>query len=78
MASATAISQSVVSRIWRLLEVKPHATEPWKLSTDPQLVEKVRDVVGIHQDPPEDALVLAVDERRARCRPSIGRGRSCR
>ncbi|MGH3761096.1 helix-turn-helix domain-containing protein, partial [Actinophytocola sp.] len=45
MASAAAMSQSAVSRIWRAFGLKPHAVETWKLSTDPQFIEKVRDVV---------------------------------
>ena len=63
MAGATGMSQSAVSRIWRAFGLKPHAIETWKLSTDPQFVDKVRDVVGIYLEPPENALVLAVDEK---------------
>jgi transposase len=63
MAAATGMSQSAVSRIWRAFGLKPHAIETWKLSTDPQFVDKVRDVVGVYLDPPENALVLAVDEK---------------
>jgi transposase len=63
MASATGLSQSAVSRIWRAFGLKPHAVETWKLSTDPQFVDKVRDVVGLYMAPPENALVLAVDEK---------------
>jgi transposase len=63
MASATGMSQSAVSRIWRAFGLKPHAVETWKLSTDPQFVDKVRDVVGLYLSPPENALVLAVDEK---------------
>jgi transposase len=63
MASATGMSQSAVSRIWRAFGLKPHAVQTWKLSTDPQFVDKVRDVVGLYLDPPENALVLAVDEK---------------
>ena len=63
MASATGMSQSAVSRIWRAFGLKPHAIETWKLSTDPQFVDKVRDVVGLYLAPPENALVLAVDEK---------------
>jgi transposase len=63
MASATGMSQSAVSRIWRAFGLKPHAIETWKLSTDPQFVDKVRDVVGLYMSPPENALVLAVDEK---------------
>ncbi|MGW1341374.1 IS630 family transposase [Kribbella sp. NPDC002412] len=66
MASATGMSQSAVSRIRRAFGLKPQAIETWKLSTDPlfpQLIDKVRDVVGLYLSPPENALVLAVDEK---------------
>jgi transposase len=63
MAQATGMSQSAISRIWRAFGLKPHAIETWKLSTDPQFVDKVRDVVGLYMAPPENALVLAVDEK---------------
>jgi transposase len=62
MAAATGMSQSAISRIWRAFGLKPHLVETWKLSTDPQFIEKVRDVVGLYLNPPEKALVLAVDE----------------
>lgn len=45
MAAATGMSQSAVSRIWRAFGLKPHLAQTWKLSTDPQFIEKVRDVV---------------------------------
>jgi transposase len=63
MAAATGMSQSAVSRIWRAFGLKPHAVQTWKLSADPQFVDKVRDVVGLYMSPPENALVLAVDEK---------------
>lgn len=63
MARTAGMSQSAVSRIWRAFGLKPHIVETWKLSTDPQFVTKVRDVVGIYLAPPENALVLAVDEK---------------
>jgi transposase len=63
MAAAAGMSQSAISRIWRAFGLKPHLVETWKLSTDPQFIEKVRDVVGLYLDPPEKALVLAVDEK---------------
>src|SRR5207248_4333946 len=43
--------------------LKPHLVDDWKLSTDPQFIEKVRDVVGLYLDPPVGAMVLAVDEK---------------
>jgi transposase len=63
MARATGMSQTAVSRIWRAFGLKPHLTETWKLSTDPQFIDKVRDVVGLYLDPPERALVLCVDDK---------------
>jgi transposase len=63
MAATTGMSQSAISRIWRAFGLKPHQVQTWKLSTDPQFVDKVRDVVGVYMDPPENALVLAVDEK---------------
>jgi hypothetical protein len=63
MASAVGLSQTAVSRIWRAFGLKPHRVDDWKLSTDPQFVEKVRDVVGLYLDPPVGAMVLAVDEK---------------
>jgi transposase len=63
MAKATGMSQSAISRIWRAFGLKPHLVQTWKLSTDPQFVDKVRDIVGLYLDPPANALVLAVDEK---------------
>lgn len=63
MARATGLTQTAISRIWRAFNLQPHRTETFKLSKDPQFIEKVRDVVGLYMDPPEKALVLAVDEK---------------
>jgi hypothetical protein len=63
MAAATGLSQTAVSRIWRAFCLKPHLIQTWKLSTDPQFIEKVRDIVGLCMDPPTGALVLCVDEK---------------
>jgi transposase len=63
MAAQTGLSQSSVSRIWRAFGLKPHVVQTWKLSTDPEFIAKVRDVVGLYMCPPEHALVLAVDEK---------------
>jgi transposase len=63
MASSAGMSQSAVSRIWRAFGLKPHVIQTWKLSADPQFIDKVRDVVGLYMAPPEDALVLCVDEK---------------
>src|SRR6266511_808341 len=56
-------SKSTVGRIWKAFRLKPHLAETFKLSSDPQFIDKVRDVVGLYLDPPEHALVLCVDEK---------------
>ncbi len=63
MARSEGMSQSAVSRIWRAFGLKPHIVETWKLSTDPMFIDKVRDVAGLYMSPPENALVLCVDEK---------------
>lgn len=63
MAEATGISKSTVQRVWSAFGLKPHRQESFKLSTDPLFVEKVRDVVGLYLNPPQNALVLCVDEK---------------
>jgi transposase len=63
MARAVGLNQTAVSRIWRAFGLKPHLVDTWKLSKDPQFIEKVRDVVGLYLDPPDKAMVLAVDEK---------------
>ena len=63
MAEATGISKSTVQRVWSAFGLKPHRQESFKLSTDPLFVEKLRDVVGLYLNPPENALVLCVDEK---------------
>jgi transposase len=63
MAKTLGLSQSAISRIWRAFGLKPHLHETFKLSTDPYFVEKVRDVVGLSMAPPENAIVLSVDEK---------------
>jgi len=63
MAKASGLSVSTVQRIWRAFGLQPHRLETFKLSTDPDFVAKVRDVVGLYVSPPEHALVLCVDEK---------------
>ena len=63
MAKDSGLSQSTVGRIWRAFGLKPHIIQTWKLSADPQFIDKVRDVVGLYMSPPENALVLCVDEK---------------
>ena len=64
LAAATGVSASTVHRIWRDHKLKPHQVRSFKFSKDPQLVEKVIDVVGLYLDPPKGALVLCVYDRR--------------
>jgi len=63
LAAATGISATTVHRIWREHKLKPHQVRSFKFSKDPQLAEKIIDVVGLYMDPPKGALVLCVDEK---------------
>jgi transposase len=63
LAQRSGLTQSAVSRIWRAFGLQPHRSETFKLSTDPQFIEKVRDIVGLYLDPPDRALVLCIDEK---------------
>ena len=63
MARRAGMSQTAVSRIWRAFGLRPHRAETFKLPSDPAVVEKVRDIVGLYLAPPERALVLCVDEK---------------
>lgn len=63
MAKQAGISFSSVGRIWRAHGLKPHIVRGFKLSNDPQFIEKVRDIVGLYMDPPNNAVVLSFDEK---------------
>jgi transposase/transposase-like protein len=63
MADRSGLSKSTIGRIWRAFELKPHREDGFKLSNDPQFVDKVYDVVGLYLNPPEAAVVLCVDEK---------------
>lgn len=63
MAKASGLSVSTVQRVWRAFGLQPHRMETFKLSTDPNFVAKVRDIVGLYVSPPEHAIVLCVDEK---------------
>jgi len=63
MAKAAGISHTMVGRIWRTFRLQPHRTESFKISPDPQLVDKVRDVVGLYMNPPNNAVVFSFDEK---------------
>lgn len=63
MAKKLGFSQSTVSRVWRAFGLQPHRTDTFELSSDPFFVEKVRDVVGLYLNPPDNAIVLCIDEK---------------
>src|SRR5271156_5830879 len=63
MSRTCGLSVSTVQRIWRAFGLQPHRLESFKLSTDPDFVAKVRDVVGLSLAPPAQAVVLCVDEK---------------
>jgi len=63
LAKATGLSRMTVSRIWHAFGLQPHRTDTFKLSPDPLLIDKVRDIVGLYMNPPDHALVLCVDEK---------------
>ena len=63
MAKEAGVHPSTISRLWRAHGLQPHRIETFKLSTDPEFVEKLRDVVGLYVEPPERAVVFAFDEK---------------
>jgi transposase len=63
LAGQLGMSQSAISRIWRPVGLKPHLVDTLKLSTDPQVIDKVRDGVGLHLNPPQAAMGLCLDEK---------------
>jgi transposase len=63
MGKQVGLSQSAVSRIWRAFGLQPHRSQTFKLSTDPQFVKKLQDIVGLYVNPPEHAIVLSCDEK---------------
>lgn len=63
MAASQGLSKSTISNIWRSHNLKPHRTKTFKLSRDPQFLEKLTDVIGLYLNPPDQAMVLCVDEK---------------
>lgn len=63
IAKAVGVSTSSVYRIWRAFSPQPHPAKTFNLSSDPQFIENVRDIVGLYLDPPDKALAICVDER---------------
>jgi transposase len=63
MAKTQGVSSATVQRIWKKHHLQPHRVETFKFSTDPHFVAKVRDIVGLYLNPPDQAIVLSVDEK---------------
>lgn len=63
LARAHGVSKNTVHRVWQDHQLKPHLTKSFKLSRDPKFLEKLTDVVGIYLTPPQNAVVLCVDEK---------------
>ena len=63
MAANQGLSKSTVSNLWRSHNIKPHRTKTFKLSRDPKFLQKLTDVVGLYLNPPDQAIVLCVDEK---------------
>jgi transposase len=63
MAAKAGMSHAMIGKIWRTFGLKPHLTRSFKLSPDPQLVDKLRDVVGLYMHPPRNAVVFSFDEK---------------
>jgi transposase len=63
MAAAQRVSSATVQRIWAARGLKPHRLETFKLSNDPRFEEKLVDAVGLYLNPPENAIVLCMDEK---------------
>jgi transposase len=63
MASRQKVSPATVLRIWKKHKLQPHRVESFKFSNDPNFAPKVRDIVGLYMNPPDNAIVLSVDEK---------------
>jgi len=63
LALAQGVSRNTIHRIWQEHQLKPHLTKSFKLSRDPKFLEKLTDVVGVYLTPPQNAIVLCVDEK---------------
>src|SRR5713101_2212663 len=63
MAQSQGVSKSTVNNIWRAHNLQPHRTKTFKLSRDPKFLEKMTDVIGLYLNPPQQAIVLCVDEK---------------
>jgi hypothetical protein len=64
LAKQLGVSRGIVHRVWQRPEVQPHRVERFKFSNDPRFEERVRDIVGLHLNPPDRTLALCVDEKK--------------
>ncbi len=69
LAKSPRVSTSNINTSWQAQNLKPHRVKTFKLSRDPKFLEKLTDVVGRYLNPPQQAIVLCVDQRRVRSRP---------
>lgn len=63
MAAAQGVSKNTINRLWQLHNLKPHLHRTFKLSRDPNFLEKLTDVVGLYLNPPQKAVVICLDEK---------------
>jgi len=63
MAKYVGVSAYLVAQVWKAADLKPHRLKSFKISNDPRFAEKVQDVVGLYLSPPDNAMVLSVDEK---------------
>lgn len=63
MAEHVGVSKATVQRVWAALGLKPHLVHTFKISNDPRFEDKLVDPVGLHLDPPENAIVMCADEK---------------
>ena len=63
MAKSQGVSKSTINNIWQAHNLKPHPAETFKLSRDKKFLEKMTNVVGLYLNPPQQAIVLCVDEK---------------
>jgi len=77
MAREQGVHHSTVARVWSEHGIKPHRHKTFKLSRDANFIPKLVDMVGIYLSPPQNAVVLCVDEK-ARSRPWIAHNPACR
>jgi transposase len=64
LAAEIGVGHTTVQRVWKEHGLKPHLSRPFKLSNDPKFAEKVVDIVGLYLNPPDNAVVLCVDEKQ--------------